>query len=227
MSDDITSGTGGTARRAPRQGIGGSPVGSVLSIVLAVVAVVLGFLILRDLTDNPSATGSDGIDGLPTQGTDAPVGSFDVETPVSEVVTTTSTIPFVTEGATVVVANGNNQGGSAGRMTEALRAANFVVGEPTNGASTVDASIVYYDPSVTAAKDVADSVARSLGGVEVLTVTTPAPTVDGTMGEGSVLLLLGNDEVDRPLETPSSSPTLGTPELEETPVVVDDTTVDG
>ena len=218
MSDDITTGATGP-RRTPRQGIGGSPVGSVLSIALAVIAVVLGYLILRDLTDNPSASSNAGIDALPTQGTDAPANSFDVDPPVTEVGTTTTTIPFITDGATVVVANGNNQGGSAGRMTEALREATFTVEDPTNGSSTVDASIVYYDPSVAAAKDVADSVARSLGGVEVLPITTPAPTIDGTMAGGSVLLLLGNDEVDRPLETPTSSATLGTPELIETPVV--------
>ena len=87
MSDDITTGTGATAaRRSPRQGIGGSPVGSVLSIVLAVIAVILGYLILSDLTDNPAASG--GIDGLPTVSTDGPVNSFDVDAPSTEVTTT-------------------------------------------------------------------------------------------------------------------------------------------
>lgn len=221
--DDLTTGTGAAApRRTPRQGIGGSPVGSVLSIVLAVVAVVLGYLILRDLTDD-SAAGSGGLDDLVTQVSEAPDNSFDVDVPVSDATTTTTTIPFFTDGATVVVANGNSQGGSAGRMTEALAAANFIVGDPTNASSTADASVVYYDPSVTAAKDVADSVALALGGIEVLTVTTPAPTVDGTMGEASVLLVLGNDQVDRPLDVPGTSATLGTPELDETPVVPDTT----
>lgn len=224
MSDDITTGTGAAAtRRAPRQGVGGSPVGSVLSIVLAVIAVVLGYLILRDLTDNPSASSDGANNGLPAAVTDPPVDSFEVEgSEGTEVTTTTTTIPFITDGATVVVANGNNQGGSAGRMSDALAAANFITAEPTNGSSTVDASVVYYDPSVTAAKDVADSLARALGGIDVLPVTTPAPTVDGTMGDGSVLLLLGNDQVDRPLDTPGSSATLGTPEIDETPVVVEE-----
>ena len=223
MSDDITTGTGATAaRRTPRQGVGGSPVGSVLSIVLAVIAVVLGYIILRDLTDNSSASSGGGLDALPTVNSDAPADSFDVDAPSTEITTTTTTIPFVTDGATVVVANGNNQGGSAGRMSDALEAASFIVGNPTNGSSTVDASVVYYDPGVTAAKDVADSLARALGGIEVLPVTTPAPTVDGTMGDGRGLLLRGNDQVDRPLDTPSSAPTLGTPELDETPVVVED-----
>ena len=50
-------------RKTPRQGIGGSPVGSTLSIVLAVVAVVAGFLILRNITDDDDGASPDGRHG--------------------------------------------------------------------------------------------------------------------------------------------------------------------
>lgn len=228
-NEELATGTvGGSRRRLPRQGIGGSPVGSTLSIVLALVAVVLGYLILRELTEDTS-TGAGGIDGIPGVSTPDPDTSIDPGLSTPETSTTTTTIPFVTEGATVIVANGNNVGGSAGRMSEALGAAGFVMGDPVNAASTVDESIVYFDPTVTASQDVADSVARSLGGVDVLTMPTPPPTADGALDDGSVLLVLGNNEVDRPLDTPATA-TLGTPALVEAPVVAgseDDAETDG
>ena len=82
------------ARRSPRQGVGGSPVGSTLSIVLAVVAVVAGFLILNNITDDGgSSDGERGRDhGRPTVPDTA------------NATTTTTEPPLVTTGATVVVA---------------------------------------------------------------------------------------------------------------------------
>ncbi|NND75076.1 MAG: LytR C-terminal domain-containing protein [Ilumatobacter sp.] len=219
-NDDITTGTGVTpgARRAPRQGVGGSPVGSTLSIVLALVAVVAGFLILRDLTSEDSTAG-----GAPT-GQNLPdeqntTTTFDAALPTTIPPTTTTTIVLVTEGATVVVANGNTIGGSAGRMSETLGDAGFQMGSPTNAASTVDDSVVYYDPTNTAAKAVADSVAFVLGGVAVEAVTTPAPTENGSLGDAGVLVVLGNNQADKSLEQLAAEGGLSTPPTGTSPPV--------
>ncbi|MDX2379703.1 MAG: LytR C-terminal domain-containing protein [Acidimicrobiia bacterium] len=195
-NEDPTGGQG--TRRSPRQGVGGSPVGSTLSIVLAVVAVIAGFLILRNITDDNDSGGvaSDGASGEAVDvvsTTIDPIGS-------TTIAPTTTVFTPVTEGATVVVANANTVGGSAGRMTKTLEAAGFTMGDPVNAGETLDESIVYYDTSVAAARAVAESVGVLLGGLVVEAVPTPPPTDDGTMGDGSVLLMLGNNEADKTIE---------------------------
>ena len=154
--------TAATKRRAPRQGVGGSPVGSTLSIVIAVVAVVVGFLILRDITQNDSSSATGSSD--PVASDVGPTTTFDSGVTTTIGVQTTTTVALTTEGATVVVANGNTIGGSAGRMSDALGEAGYNMGTPTNAASNVEESIVYYDTANTAAQGVAESVALSLGG---------------------------------------------------------------
>jgi len=177
-------------RRTPRQGIGGSPVGSTLSIVLAVVAVVAGFLILRNITDDGGS--SDG--GITTDSTN-PVDSTD---PVDSTTTTTTEPPLVFVGATVVVANASGVPGSAGRMSTELAGAGFEMVEATNATSSgLEASIVYYDPSNTAAIDVAGSVARVMGGIAVETVPTPVPVDGASLNGAGVLVMLGTNEADK------------------------------
>jgi hypothetical protein len=111
---------------------------------------------------------------------------------------TTTTVPLVFDGATVVVANGNIVGGSAGRMTDALALAGFTTGTAINGSEKVEESIVYYT-SAAGAQDVAETLAITLGGIAVEALPNEAPTEDGTLAGGQVLLLLGNNEADKPL----------------------------
>lgn len=186
------------SRRVPRQGVGGSPVGSTLSIVLAVVAVIAGFLILRNITDDGgSGSADDGTELIPLDTeTTVPEGAV-VETTVVTVPTST-TIPKVVDGATVAVANANTVGGSAGDMTKTLELEGYTMGSPVNATGpNIDDSIIYYDPTVAASLDVANSVARDLGGVSVLTVVSPAPTESGDLGDAAVLVLLGNNEAGK------------------------------
>ncbi len=187
----------GGGGRTPRQGAGGSPVGSTLSIVLAVVAVVAGFLILRNITDDGPGGGADGSSGEPVSSESVTTTTFDVGNTTT---TTSTTIPRTVEGATVVVANGNSIGGSAGRMSKTLDTAGYTTGSPVNAKSTLDATVVYFDASVTSAEAVARSVGIDLGCVEVLAVPTPPPTESGTLGEANVLVVLGNDQADKTLE---------------------------
>jgi hypothetical protein len=102
------------------------------------------------------------------------------------------------DATTVIVANGNADNGSAGRMTDALSLAGFNTGEPTNSQDKVDASIVYYS-SDDGAEPVAQEVAVALGGVDVLSLPDPAPTDSGEV-DGGVLVLLGQNEADKTLE---------------------------
>ena len=200
------------SRRSPRQGVGGSPMGSTISIVLAVVAVIVGFLILNNITDD----GSSG-------DVSAPVDSVVDSTPDSVLENTTTTTtepPFVTEGATVVVANASGVPGSAGRMTTELATVGFTMAEATNSTqSGLTASIVQYDPSIAAAQAVAESVARSMGGLTVEVVPTPAPVEGGSLNGAGVLVLLGTDQADKTIAqlsaptaevTPAPDPSGGT-----------------
>ena len=200
------------SRRSPRQGVGGSPMGSTISIVLAVVAVIVGFLILNNITDD----GSSG-------DVSAPVDSVVDSTPDSVLENTTTTTtepPFVTEGATVVVANASGVPGSAGRMSTELATVGFTMAEATNSTqSGLTASIVQYDSSIAAAQAVAESVARSMGGLTVEVVPTPAPVEGGSLNGAGVLVLLGTDQADKTIAqlsaptaevTPAPDPSGGT-----------------
>lgn len=193
-------------RRSPRQGIGGSPVGSTLSIVLAVVAVVVGFLILQNITDSDSSA-SDG--GAPSETSVAnTVG------PVVTEPTVTTDPPLVTEGATVIVANASGVSQSAAGMTTELAAAGFTMGEATNATSSgLTASLVYYDPSNAAAQAVAESVAEVMGGLDVAQVPTPVPVDGETLGGAGVLVMLGTDEAGKTLEEIAPAGNVAAPEV--------------
>lgn len=130
-----------------------------------------------------------------------------VPPPVTDETTTTvpPTVEVVTEGAKVVVANASGVNGAAGRLTDRLAAVGFDMVAATNSADTVSnlaTTQIYYDASVEAARVVADSLRQVLGGgdIEVLEVTVPALTASGELGEADVLVLMGDDVADRPLD---------------------------
>jgi hypothetical protein len=208
-NEEVTVGSGvGATRRTARQGVGGSPVGSTLSIVLAVVAVIAGFLILRNITSEDSSSAGGSTDPVVTDV--QPTTTFDSGVTTTVAVVAPTTLPLVTEGATVVVANANTVGGSAGRMSEALGEAGYNMGSPVNATVTLEDSIVYYDPTNTAAQGVAESVARSLGGVAVDVVPTPPQVDNGSLDGAGVLLMLGNNEADKTLESLAEQAALDT-----------------
>jgi len=205
----------GSGRRTPRQGLGGSPVGSWLTIALAVIAVVIGFLILRNITDDGDASGSD-----PTsESSDAETAgtgtgpAISVDVPVTDAPTTTTTVPRVTTGASVMVANANTVGGSAGNMTKTLELAGYTMVDPVDASGpNIAASIVYYDEAQEAAEAVANSVALDMGGLDVLVLPSPAPTANGDIGDAGVLVLLGDDQAGKTLEELGGTGAEGTTE---------------
>ncbi len=218
--DPVTSGSGaggGQPRRSPRQGIGGSPVGSTLSIVLAVVAVVAGFLILRNITDDND--GASSAIGDVSDVDETTTTTIDLALTTTTVVETTTIPPIVTEGATVVVANASGVPGSAGRMSTTLATVGFTMAEATNATTQLEVSIVYYDPAVVAAQAVAESVARTMGGIEVAPVPTPVP-IDGAALNGSgVVVMLGTAQADKTVEEMSAPATADTPATGTAPAV--------
>ncbi|HUF99849.1 MAG TPA: LytR C-terminal domain-containing protein [Ilumatobacter sp.] len=132
----------------------------------------------------------------------------DPTTTVAEVVTTTAapttTLPeLVTEGAIVVVANASRVNGGAGRLSDRLALATYTMGTPTDSnEGPLEVSKVYYNASVPEAQAVAESVRASLGGgaIELLELPTPAPVASGEIGDATVLVAMGNDIADVPLD---------------------------
>ena len=91
----------GASRRTPRQGVGGSPVGSWLTIALAVVAVIAGFLILRNINNDSSAAS-------PNDGTSS---ETDTTPPDPDNTLVAVSIPVTEAPATTVAANASHKSG--------------------------------------------------------------------------------------------------------------------
>jgi hypothetical protein len=230
MSTDVPDGSGPVSRR-PRAGDGGAPSGA-LAIVLAIVAVVAGFLILRSINDDDDGDAGEspgvttGTGDIGTSATDGTATTL----AVAATTTTTTEPPLVLDPAvTVIVANASNVNGSAAQMSRALGLVGYTMGEATNKGASVgqlEASVIYFDPAVPNADVVAGSVARSLGGVDVIApVATPAPTESGELGGAGVLVMLGIDKAGKTLdELTGVTPTDTTATGETSPPVAGDTT---
>jgi hypothetical protein len=205
---DLPDGSGQIPRRTTRVSDGGAPVSGALAIVLAIVAVVAGFLILRSISDGgadsadfpePSGASSGDADGSD----DGTADTSDSESSVPDLTTTTTQPPLIKVGASIVVANANGQGGTAGAMSRAIATEGFTTVDPTDASSTIsalDESVIYFDPATPAAQDVANSLARVLGGVSsIAPMPDTPPTKDGTLNGGHVLLMLGLDKANKTL----------------------------
>jgi hypothetical protein len=202
---DVPDGSGQIPRRTTRVGDGGSPVSGAVAMALAAIALVAGFFILRSISDG----GEQGLD-LPGAGSES-ADSSDDESPDAAVTTTiggttTTTTPepvLVTTGASVIVANANGVGGSAGAMTRALETVGFAVVDPTNASTAVgdlETSVIYYETTIAGAQAVAESVNLVLGDdLQVSPLEGTPPTRDGSMNGAGVLVMLGNDKANQTL----------------------------
>ena len=223
---DVADGSGPVPRRTPRSSEGGAPVSGALAIVLAVVAVIAGFFILRSISGDDEKQFD-----LQSAGTGAPAGEGNnapESTTPSSVVSTapqSTTTTIVTDGATVVVANANGQGGSAATMATALEVAGFTMGDAmdaSDATGNLEVTVIYYDPAQPAAQPVAESVNSVMGGgatVLPLPGGTP-PVADGTIDGAGVLVMLGLDKANKTLEELSTGGAAST-----SPVVVTNPTL--
>jgi hypothetical protein len=200
---DYSDGSGQITRR-PRVNDGPPPVSGVVAIVLAVVAVLAGYFILRSITDDGTTT------AVNPPGNETPAdGSTPDSVPTSDggAAPTLAPVPTTpagleTTGASVLVANANGQGGSAGKAALVLaNSAGFqLTAEPTNATEStpdIDTSAIYYDPANPAAETVANSLNIVMGGaLNVQPLPDPVPIIDGDMKGAGVLLMLGKDFAD-------------------------------
>lgn len=160
-----------------------------LSVVVAVVALVLGFLILRDVRGEGGGATTPGGGDTGTTTTSLAGG------------TTTTTIAFNINSFKIQVANASGIAGSAGDMTVKLQAANYVVQPALNtppGTAKRSKTGVFY---LIGCEANAQNVAGVLGGnVEVGPMPSPVPLETGTLGEACILVLLGTDLANKPLQ---------------------------
>ncbi len=196
--------------------------GGTVAIVLAVVAVLAGFLVLRSLSGGGanSADFPNAISNAEAQARTS-VDPSATTAPSSVMTTPPTTAPqVVTAGATVIVVNANSQAGTAGKMSSGLASLGFTMAKPTDAAASLGrqpVTKVIYDPSNAVAQSVAESVARSLGGVKVEQLVGTPPTKDGKMGGAHVLVLLGVDLAGKrpadltPAPLPTAPPVASTP----------------
>lgn len=180
---------GRTSRSAPPA----APIGSSVAVFVTLVALVLGFLILRHVNSDPATvTPGDG-DSDTTVGSSVPGG---IDT--SAVVTTPTTAPMVYSGASVVVANCSSLNGVAGDLSLALSGLGWTTVKATNGTVKLATSKVLYNADDPAALPVANSIAKTLGGIQVEPAPAVLPAGEGTWPEGSaVLVMLGDDYAGR------------------------------
>jgi hypothetical protein len=191
MSSEQPPTTPSREGRPAASAVGGRSAGTVAGLVVAVIAVILGFVILRDLSS------SDGGGNVVPVTTTVPITPVD-PTPAPET-TSTTVAPINKTGYKMVVANGSGVGGSAGQLTIALQGQGFIVEPATNASANrrdLEITTVYY---LAGNEDNASSVARTLGGVCIEPMPTPVPTERATLGEASVLVLLGRDLAGKPL----------------------------
>lgn len=165
-------------------------VNSVLSIAVAVLAVLLGFFILRDLRNDSSVASPE------TVQTDE---SATQETTVETIAVEIAPAPVVLTAFKVQIANASGVSGSAGLLTTEMQGRGYIVQPAINKSEITPkqtVTVVYY---LLGSEAPAAQVARDLGGVATSPMPTPIPTETGSLGEASVLILLGTDVAGKPL----------------------------
>lgn len=181
-------------------------VNSVLSIAVAILAVLLGFFILRDLRNDTSIATPEGTTSEETS-TETTLEIIPVETTVAQVVLT---------AFKVQIANASGVSGSAGLLTTEMQGRGYIVQPAINKSEVTPkqtVTVVYY---LLGSEVAAAQVAKDLGGVATAPMPTPIPTETASLGEASVLILLGTDLAGKPLSIISGGVT--------TPAVVVTTT---
>jgi hypothetical protein len=183
-----------------------------------VVAVAVGILLFEacsgdDGSSPPLPTGGVTTDGSQGDGgqTDGSAGSSEpsstdptttesTSTTTTVPPTTTTTLPIVTKGAIVKVANAAGVPGAAGRFTQILQGLGYPVEDPTDAAGyeiRLDVSKVYYKPE---AEKAAKRMARLMG-VEAFPMPTPVPILEANaaLGDSTIVVMLGKDLADEPI----------------------------
>ena len=157
-------------------------------IALIIAAVLLGVVLLRATDGSDLDSVAAGSDDDPTE---ERTGSTDDETDTSvdpEQTTTTLPPPRDPAEVTVLVANGANIAGLAGRISDTLKGANFVTIEPTNTAEAQQESTVFFTPGY---EPEAAAIAELLGGTQTAALPDPLPVE--SIGNANILVVAAAD----------------------------------
>lgn len=191
--------SGQRGREAPRIGDSGSPVGSPLTIALSVIAVVAGFLIFRSIGNGDAGAPDATATSVPTAPAESG-GGGNAGGATSTTAATQTSAPTRT-GATVVVINAGEVGGSAGAMSEELAGLGYTMepGITDNDDEQQEATVVYF-AGPGGPETVARSVAADLGGVAAEPAPNPLPILEGdSPGAATVYVVLGTDLANQEL----------------------------
>ena len=123
--------------------------------------------------------------------------------PTAAATTTPTSVAYVTEGASVIVANASRVDGAAGRMSDRLAQVGFTVVEAGNySLGTIETTQILYDPANPQALPVAQSLQQALGGgdIQVIEMGSPPPVEGGDLKGATVLVAMGNDTADKTLD---------------------------
>jgi hypothetical protein len=121
------------------------------------------------------------------------------ETTVETIAVDTTAAPVVLTAFKVQIANASGVSGSAGLLTTEMQGRGYIVQPAINKSEITPkqtVTVVYY---LLGSEAPAAQVARELGGVATSPMPTPIPTETGSLGEASVLILLGTDVAGKPL----------------------------
>ena len=195
------------SRPPKRSGSGASPMGSTLAIVIAIAAVVVGFLILKNIRSDDK--GGAVATTLPTAITVDPLTASTLPPAPTQPPVTVFTPQ--TTGAKVLVVNSSHQNKVAAPLSTALAGNQFVMGEPTNGATKEPVTKVQYLEGDVQAQAVAQSVAQLMGVASIEIIPTPVLLKDPTLlADNTVVVLLGDDKAGKTLAQMTGADTTAT-----------------
>lgn len=167
--------------------------GAVRGWVLVVAAVILGAVLM------PSATRG----MLASAGTVPPTTELGIvagTTPTTAPAATTTTRPASTTTAApassirVLVANGTNTNGAAGKWTQFLSGKGYATSSAVDALTTVQATQIY---AVNGATGAAEQVAQSLGLAASSVEPASMPVPVSSVGDATVVVVVGPDLASR------------------------------
>lgn len=135
---------------------------------------------------------------MPVNTTIAPIDTTTTAAPV-----TPTSVAYVTEGASVMVANASRVDGAAGRMTDRLAAVGFTTVPAGNySLGTIEVTQILHDPANPQALAVAQSLQQAFGGgdIQVVEMGSPPPVEGGDIQGAGVVVAMGNDIADKTLD---------------------------
>lgn len=166
--------------------------------ILVALAVLLGFLILRGVTDRTeiplTTTGTVATAPTPTPTPSVDAGSTAPLPTPTAVIDTSNARPNAQ--ISVMVANGTEVSGQAGRLTDILRNQGFTT-QAARNANAQPASVIYYRPSFNVEAQVVRDALGTLTPIAPMPVPDPNVGDDIDLGNVDVFVLIGDDALAR------------------------------